>query len=241
MMKGLQVLMFAALMHSVAMGYKSARVCLYDGNTPLELADPCVPWVYRDVMVGTHLTIIVDSNEDGMWEYGELSIWDANQNYGDLAGRDYNEETHDWEGSRFPAAGDRARVWDFQENRLLNDFWHDVNGFQFVGDSDAVAGDWFIIDYNATGIGNCKVAFLDGDFDWDKPLYEMSFTHVPSRDLNGDHIVNFADFAVLGLYWSLTGCTDPNGCGKVDFDDSKIIDINDSLLFVEFWLERTDY
>jgi hypothetical protein len=68
----------------------------------------------------------------------------------------------------------------------------------------------------------------------------MSFTHVPSRDLNGDCIVNFMDFAVLGLYWGITNCTDPNGCGKVDFDGDKIIDINDFGLFSEYWLERTD-
>ncbi len=235
-MRRFQILVLVALMHSVAMGYKSARVCLYDGNMPLELADPCVPWVYRDIMVDTHLTIIVDSNDDGYWEYGELSIWDANQNYGDLAGRDFNKNTDDWEGSRFPAAGDVARVWDFQEPRQD----HDVNGFMFSGNSDAIAGDWFIIDYNAISVGNCRVAFFDGDFSWDEPLYEMHFTHVPSRDFNKDSIVNFTDFALLSSYWGISNCTDPNGCGKVDFDGSESVDVNDLKLFVEFWFERTD-
>jgi hypothetical protein len=222
------------------MGAKSTRVCLFDGNTPLELADPCVPWVYRDIMVGTHLTIIVDSNKDGYWDYGELSIWDANQSYGDLAGRDFNEDTDDWKGSRFPAAGDMARVWDFQEHRRLNDVWHDVNGLTFSVNSNAIAGDWFIIDYNAISVGNCQVAFFDGDFSWDEPLYEMHFTHVPSRDFNEDSIVNFSDFAVVGLYWGITNCTDPNGCKKVDFDNNGIINMNDLKMFVEYWLERTN-
>jgi hypothetical protein len=89
-------------------------------------------------------------------------------------------------------------------------------------------------------VGTCRVAFFDGDVEWDNPLYRMAFTHVPTRDINQDHIVNFADFAVVGLYWHITNCTDPNGCGKVDFDGNKIIDINDLGLFSEYWLERTD-
>lgn len=232
MIRNLQVLAIAILITSMAMGYRSVRVCLYDGNTPLELADPCVPWVYRDIMVGTHLTIVVDSNNDGLWEFGELSIWDANRNYGVLSGRDYNEITLNWEGSIFPAAGDNAIVQDIQDN--------DANRFIFYTDYDAVAGDWFIIDYNAISEGNCQVAFFDSYFSWDEPLYEMSFTHVPSRDFNEDSIVNFSDFAVVGLYWGMTNCTNPNGCGKVDFDGNQMININDLGLFVEYWLERTD-
>jgi hypothetical protein len=184
-------------------------------------------------MVGTHLTIIVDSNNDGLWEYGELSIWGTDRDYGVLSGRDYNEgPPPNWEGSILPAAGDNALVQDSPED--------DVNRFTFYTKDDAVAGDWFIIDYNATNVGLCQVAFFDWDFNWDDPLYEMSFTHVPSRDFNEDNIVNFADFAVLGSYWGITNCTDPNGCGKVDFDNDPNIDINDLGLFVEFWLERTN-
>jgi hypothetical protein len=63
------------------------QVYLADGNTPLELADPCIPFVYRPIMVGTRLTIIIDSNTGDYWN-GALTIWDANQNYGRLYGRD---------------------------------------------------------------------------------------------------------------------------------------------------------
>ena len=230
MMKSFQILVLTALMCSVAMGWKSARVCLYDGNTPLELADPCVPWVYRDIMVGTHLTIIVNSNDDGYWAYGELSFWDTNQTYGDLDCRG-----SDCEDSILPDAGDIALAWEFQEPRE----WHDVTGFMFAGDPDAIAGDWFIIDYNVMSVGNCKVAFVDGDIR-DEPLYEMSFTHVTSRDFNEDGVVNFTDFTVFASYWGITDCTDPDGCGKVDFYEDAIIDIDDLALFVDFWLERTN-
>lgn len=232
MIKSFQFLALITLMCSVAMGWKSARVCLSDGNTPLELADPCVPWVYRDIMVGTHLTIIVNSPDDGLWEYGELSIWGADRDYGVLSGRDYNEITLNWEGSIFPAAGDGAIVQDIQEDA--------ANRFTFYTDYGAVAEDWFIIDYNAICVGSCQVAFFDGDFSWDEPLYEMSFTHVPSRDFNEDGTVNFTDFTVFASYWGITDCTDPDGCGKVDFYDDDIIDVSDLELFAQFWLERTN-
>lgn len=231
-MRNLQLLAIAILTSSVAMGAKSSRVCLFDGNTPLELADPCVLWVYRDIMVGTHLTIIVNSTDDGLWEYGELSIWGTNRDYGVLSGRDYNEITLNWEGSIFPVAGKNAKVEDYQED--------DVNRFTFYTDNDAVAGDWFIIDYNATSIGACQVAFFDGDVNWNDPLYEMSFTHVPSRDFNEDGTVNFTDFTVFASYWGIADCTDPDGCGKADFYDDDVIDVNDLGLFVDFWLERTN-
>lgn len=232
MKRGLQILMLASFICSVATAAKSTRVCLYDGNTPLDFADPNVP-SYLDIMVGTHLTIIVDSNEDGCWDYGELSIWGTDRNYGVLSGRDYNETTHNWEGSRFPAAGENAKAEDFQETP--------ANGFRFTTENDAIAGDWFIIDYNATSVGTCQVAFFDGDVSWDEPLYRISFNQVPTRDFNQDHIVNFVDFAVVGLYWGMTDCNDPNGCGRVDFDGNKTIDINDLGQFCEYWLERTDY
>jgi hypothetical protein len=234
MMKILQVLALSILITSVAMGYKSARVCRSDGNTPLELADPCVPWVYRDIMVETHLTIIVSSPDDGLWEYGELSIWGTDRDYGVLSGRDYNEgPPPNWEGSIFPAAGEEALVQDSPES--------DVFRFTFYAGHDAVDGNWFIIDYNAINVGSCQVAFFDGDFSWDEPLYWMLFTHVPSRDFNQDGIVNFADFAFFGLFWGIPNCADPNGCGKADFDGDQIIGINDLSMFVEYWLERTYY
>lgn len=217
----------------------STRVCLADGNTPLELADPYIPLVYRPIMVGTHLTIIIDSDADGYWENGELSLWDTNQNYGILSGRDYNEETLDWKGSRFPAAGDMASVWDFAEIRIVDEQEHDVNGFWLSGDENAVVGDWFIIDYNAINVGFCSVVFYDRSVDWDYPLYEMSFTHVRTRDFNDDGIVDFEDFAVLGSNWRRTDCIESENCSGTDLDTDGDVDYIDLKSFADFWLERT--
>lgn len=234
-MKSIQILIITALMTSAAMGEKSAKVCRSDGTTPLELADPCVPWVYRDIMVGTRLTLIVHSENAGYWEYGEFSIWDEYQNYGDLDCRGGN-----CENSVLPDAGDLALAEGFNEARLLEDGWHDINGIIFSGDNTATIGDWFIVDYKATNVGSCQVAFMDGDFSWEEPLYIMSFNLVPSRDFNQDHIVNFEDFAVLGSYWGIINCTNPDGCGKADFDGDEIIAINDLAPFADYWLERSD-
>ena len=213
------------------------RVCLADGNTPLELADPCIPFVYRPIMVGTHLTIIIDSNASDYW-YGALTIWDANQNHGRLYGRGYNG--YDWQGSRFPAAGEMAGVWEFLGTQPVGGEDHDTNGFQFSGgDNDAIPGDWFIVDYNAIELGTYPVLFFDWIVDEEYPLYQLSFTHVRTRDFDDDGIVSFEDFAVLGSNWRRTDCIEPENCSGTDLDTDGDVDYIDLKLFADFWLERT--
>ena len=205
----------------------STKVCLTDGKTPLELTDPCIPLVYRPIMVGTHLTIIVSSDSSDIWSGGELTIWDANQNYGILSG-----------GLKLPAAGDMASVDSVQQFEGV----HDANGFVFLGGYDPSAGDWFIVDYNAIGLGTCSVIFYNWDnwdFDWDNPSYEMSFTHVRTRDFNDDGIVDFSDFAKLGWNWQRTDCGEPGNCSGTDLDTDGDVDYIDLALFADFWLETT--
>jgi len=215
---------------SVVRGEVSIRVCLADGNTPLELADPNIPFVYRDIMVGTRLTIIVSSDTDGIWE-GDLAITGEDLDYGMLSARDYNEITFDWEGSHFPASGDMAWVWYWEEDG--------VQGFYLIVDYGAVAGDWFIIDYTATSIGTCNVAFYDHAVSWEYPIYFLVFSHVPTRDFNGDTNVDFADFAVFASQWKLTDCNDTGWCSGTDLNMDGNVDWNDLLLFTEYWLEST--
>ena len=202
----------------------STRVCLADGSTPLELADPCIPLVYRPIMVGTHLTIIISSDTSDIWSGGELSLWDANQNYGILSG-----------GSQLQAAGDKATVYSVQELEGV----HDANGFRFLGGNNPSPGDWFIVDYNAISEGTCSVIFYNWDVDWDNPLYAMSFNHVATRDFNNDGIVDFSDFAVLGLNWQRTDCSEPDNCSGTDLDADGHVGISDLMQFAEYWLEKT--
>jgi len=225
---------------TMAMGEVSTRVCLADSNTPLELADPNVPFVYRDIMVGTKLTIIVDSNVGGESPIGgewgsDLTIEGEFRDYGLLSARDYNDATGDWEGSRFEAAGYGARVWEWWELAEPG-----IQGFNLEGHISAVAGDWFIIEYTATNVGVCKVGFYDRNVSWDYPVYYHVFSHVWTRDFNKDTKVDFADLALLASYWKVTGCSDPNWCEGTDLDTDGDVDFDDLILFADYWLERTE-
>ena len=232
-MKTLTILALFLGMTSIAMGEVSTRVCLADGNTPLELADPNIPFVYRDIMVGTRLTIIVDSNDAGFWE-GGLFIAGIDIDRGVLSGRDYNDITLDWEGSRFKAVSDKARVFERRDDIQ--------SGFDFYGHRSAATGDWFIIDYTATSVGYCNVGFYDYTIPGviDSPVYEITFSHVRTRDFNNDAGVDFADFAVLASHWQETSCSDPSWCEGTDLNADGNIDCNDLTLFVDYWLESTE-
>ena len=228
-MKKLILLMLFFSIASVATGEVSTRVSLADGNTPLELAD-ANNYIYRDVMVGTKLTILVDSNVGEYW-LGDLTIEGSDQSYGQLFARDYNDATEDYDGSHFEAAGPEADVFRWEEP--------DINGFSFntdFDDEDIDPGEWFILDYNAIDIGDCNVVFYQ-DFVED---YQLSFTHVATRDFNSDTIVNFVDFAVLASYWRGTSCSGPSWCEGTDLNTDGYIDPNDLMLFVDYWLETTE-
>jgi len=230
-MKMLTITVLLLTFSSIAAGEVSTRVCLADANTPLELADPNVPFVYRDIMVGTKLTIIVDSNIAESW-YGSLYIGITDWDYGVLSARDYNDTTLDWEGSRFEAAGDKAWVRIFQDVV--------ISGFELRSHNSAVVGDWFVLDYTATNIGVCKVDFYDYSLSWDYPIYSHVFSHVHTRDFNQDTKVDFADLALLALYWLETGCSDPDWCAGTDLNTDGIVDRDDLILFTDYWLERTE-
>jgi hypothetical protein len=216
---------------SATLGEVFTKVYLADGKTPLELADPNIPLLllYRDVMAGTRLTIIVSSDSGGYWG-GDLAMTGEDRNYGLLSARDYSETTHDWAGSRLPAAGNMARVWEWQEP--------DIQGFNLEGHRSSVAGDWFIIDYTATSVGVCNVGFYDYNVSWVDPIYYLTFFHVPTRDFNSDTKVDFADFAIFASCWQGVVCAGPDWC-KGDLDMDGWVDLNDLILFADFWLEKT--
>jgi hypothetical protein len=231
-MKKIMVFILFLGITSTATGAVLPRVYLADGNTPFPLADANIPFVYREIMVGTKLTIIVDSNIAECWS-GGLDLANANMDYGVLSARDYNDTTMHWEGSRFDAAGVEARVWDREEPG--------IDGFAlYTGSTGIELGDWFIIDYTATDIGDCDVGFYDHSINWFDPIYYLAFSHVRTRDFNNDTIVNFFDFAVLASYWRATDCSDPNWCEGTDLDVDGDVDPNDLMLFVNYWLEKTE-
>ena len=218
---------------SVAAAGISARVCLSDGNTPLEPADANTPFVYRDIMVGTKLTIIVSSDAPGSWG-GSLYVEGSDRDFGVLSGRPaYNAKTRDWEGSHLPAAGLTARV------TYSPDFLSD--GFNLNSHNTAVPGDWFIIDYTATKVGVCRVEFYDYTIlgDMFVPAGELVFNQVPTRDFDQDATVGLGDFAIFASYWGATTCTGQDWCQGADLDADGNVDAADLALFADYWLKKT--
>jgi len=237
-MKKLILLVSCLCMASVATGKVSTRVCLFDGNTlflPVDINLPIIE--YPDIMVGTRLTIIVGSNVAEDWS-GYLIIEDDHRNYGVLSARG-PLIFGDWSGSHLEAAGDYALVNYREEPSEPNN-----DGFSLYTDWDIDAGDWFIIDYNATNIGDCNVGFYEYappfSDDNDILINYLGFTHVRTRDFNHDTNVDSADFAVLALYWGLTNCDELNWCDGVDLNTDRIVDFIDVMLFTDYWLEKTD-
>ncbi len=84
-----------------------------DGVTPLEIVEPNHPVLYRDIMVGTRLVIMVSSDEPGSYYDpnlfgGARVLWggalyvtpdDADLGQGRLSARGYNPQTKNYDGS----------------------------------------------------------------------------------------------------------------------------------------------
>jgi len=223
---------FLCMVPAVA-GKVSTRVGSADGNTPFVPVDSNLPITrYPDIMVGTKLTIIVDSNVAEYWS-GSLAIEDANMDYGTLSCRDCNDTILDCDGSRSSAAGETAQVLLWQNAG--------VRGYDLYTDSkNIMPGDWFAIDYIATSMGICNVGFYDHSVDWFEPIYYLAFSHVPTRDFDGDKIVDFGDCAIFALHWRTPFCDGPDWCEGTDLDRDHDVDFGDLTLFTDYWLERTE-
>jgi hypothetical protein len=231
MMKKVMPLVLILATATVCTGEVFPQVYLADSNTPLSLRGPNIPFVYRDIMVGTRLTIIIYSNVAEYWS-GSLTIADANMDLGVLSAR-RPQNDGDWKGSHLLAAGKEAAVYDWEEAG--------IDGFDlYTGSTGIQAGDWFIIDYNAINIGTCTVGFYDYGISWDQPIYYLKFSHVRTQDFNKDTRVDFTDFAIFASRWQENECGDPDWCEGTDLDTSGTVDTNDLMSFAEYWLEKTE-
>jgi hypothetical protein len=209
-----------------------------DEATPLPAADPGQTTLQYQVMVGTELVIVIRSDGPGivadnhLWSGLLLISWD-DWPRGTLSARSYNAQLRTYDGSCRPAAGrPPAAVVRYRERPagVAIDLGVSVT---------SVAGDWFILDYQAAQVGTCNVALYDLNSSDIVPIYALSFTHVPARDFNGDGTVDFEDFAVLASHWG--SLTDPNSPGAAcDLNADRRVDVGDLALFSEYWLERTD-
>jgi hypothetical protein len=222
-------------------------VCLYDEKTPLAVVDGNDPIVFRDIMVGTHLTIIIRSDKAESFS-GGLVMSREDYVFGALQPRGTPDRWANYADSCFYEAGSDAWTLFMAESfTVAVDFIS-----TFVGGDrrfrDAVPGDWFIMDYHAMQVGSCAIGFYDYDIippdtpvHLIPPLRTLLLHHVPTRDFNADRIVDLNDFAILAASWRCPVDGDPNTPDAAfDFDADSRIDVADLALFCEFWLERTD-
>ncbi len=234
-------LVIVAILASNAWADVVASVYLADEQTPLPLLDPNVPDVYRDVMVGTRLTIFVSSDTFGGWQ-GFLRIPREEMGIGRLSARgrsdDPNHPNYNREDSCLETAGSYPFVTSYNFPAGL--------GFDLFADVDAIPGDWFVLDYHAKAVGRCNVEYWHyyWDEDYQKVIVDLlqvlSFSHVPSRDFDDDGIVNFVDFAPLASQWRQVAITDPNMNGSADLNADGVVNTLDLASFSDYWLQWTD-
>ena len=87
-MKKLFVLVLAVALTSIAAAKVWVTVYQYDGKTPLAAVDANQPDVYRDIMVGTRLTLVISSDTADKWG-GDLELSGDDALYGTLSGRGF--------------------------------------------------------------------------------------------------------------------------------------------------------
>jgi hypothetical protein len=258
-MKKLFVLALAVALTSVAAARVWVTVYRYDGKTPLAAVDSTHPDVYRDIMVGTRLTLVISSDTANKWG-GKLELsWD-DALYGRLRGRGLTPpapgsplKVSTYHDSCLDAAGTKATVMDYVDDHSIGlNFGNDIYPY-ITGGHPAYPGDWFVVDYYAEQVGDCRVEFHGHDLvghaadrnavpviSPEQLLQTLFFQHVASRDFNGDTVVDFRDFARFAACWR--SAPDPNAGAEAAFDfntDSRI-DSSDLASFCAYWLERTD-
>lgn len=238
-MRVLLVSMAIVALASAATARVWTRAYRCDETTPLAALDANHPTVYRDIMVGTHLVFVISSDDGADWTGALLLSWD-DANDATLSGRGYVPgPPPTYAGSCLDAAGTRAAADDYIGPEGLGlVFQNDGDSYQ-RGYQPAVTGDWFICDYRAEQVGRCDVS-LYVPFPAPDMLSEtFSFTHVASRDFNGDGIVNFRDLVPLAARWHSP--IDPSSADAgLDLDADLRIDSSDLARFTEHWLERMD-
>jgi hypothetical protein len=236
-MRKLVVLCLAAALAPATLAKVWTTVYRCDEVTPLPAVDPNHPALYRDIMVGTRFAIVISSDRGEQW-YGGLMLSLDDAKYASLSGRGCVPSLSgalECIGSCLAAAGKRASASPYSDPWEVGLYFNT----NLVSKGPAVPGDWFIVDYRAEQAGTCDVELYDFFASPDVPIQTLSFTQVPSRDFNGDTVVNFKDFALFASHWNSKA--DPNGPGAAsDLNADGRTDLGDLALFSEYWLERTD-
>ena len=138
-MKKFFVLVLAVALTSVAAAKVWVTVYQYDGKTPLAAVDANQPDVYREIMVGTRLTLVISSDTADKWG-GNLELSRDDAPYGTLSGRgftyvfprpDHKIKIPTYKDSCLDAAGTKATVMDCMDDYSIGlNFGNDTNPYQ---------------------------------------------------------------------------------------------------------------
>lgn len=244
-MKKLLVLVLAALTPAAA---ARVWVTVYqpDGKTPLAAVDADHANVYREIMVGTRLTLVVSSDTGEKWG-GFLLLSGDDVNDAGLSGRGLTPPSpgsplklSTYKDSSLNAAGTKAYVRDFANSdgtglNLSSDYFSYI-----TGGHPAYPGDWFVVDYYAEQVGIYNVELYDSTTSSDVLLQTLSFTHIPSRDFNHDTMVDFQDFARFASHWRSAADPGSSQTADLDLNTDGRVDLADLASFSRRWLEQID-
>lgn len=196
-------------------------------------ANGTTPFANRQLLVGEKLVLICHSTESSFepWQ-GFIGIPNTSSSSGKLTAR--GPYVQDWVGSHLPAAGLFATVWNAQPAGF--------KGFQVSTDFEVIAGNWFVLDYEAKGVGDPNISCFE--LSGDPPvqvLTQQIFLHqVPTRDLSLDNQVDWLDWVIFSQNWGLETCLEPLWCSGADLNRDGLVDILDLALFTEYWLYHID-
>ena len=245
-MKKLFVLVFAAALTPMATAKVWVSVYQHDGKTPLAAVDADHPNVYRDIMVGTRLTLVVRSDTGEQWG-GFLLLSGNDVNEARLSGRGLTPpppgsplKLSAYADSVLNAAGTNAYVRGFDMSDGTGLYLSSEYRPYLTGGHPAYPGDWFVVDYHAGQVGICNVELYDFSTGFDVLLQTLSFTHVPSRDFNHDTMVDFKDFARFASGWRSAAGPGSGPTADLDLNADGRVDLADLASVSRYWLERLD-
>jgi len=195
----------------------------------LDLYEPdgVTPYNGHPIMVGQSLVVVVISDEAEFVD-GQILLEGDDPDLGELQCRTSEDLCDD---SILPAAqglSEGAFIGPTASSEGI--------GYGFWTDDDPFAGEWFILDYTATNIGDPNIA-LYANFSLADRTDEIP--QVRSRDFDDDGGVNLGDLAIIAEYWLSSTCAAPDWCGQADLNLDNSVDVLDLAAFTEFWLEET--
>ena len=210
-----------------------SNLCVQAVSYQIYEADEITPYDGSAIRVNTKLVFIIQSDSVEYWG-GGIFLSGNNRGLAQISARGWDPNTMDWGGSRFPAAGPMATVWEYRDSWLA--------GCDLYTDSiDIQSGEWFIIDYEATGIGDPNIGIYDYSVSWEEPIATTIITQIPSPDLNQDDVVNMFDFSDFSRKWLHTDCQSDEWCEGADLNIDGQVGVLDLMIFCDHWLTGAIY